>query len=231
MLSCAFVKVAVSELADAAVARCRSSAGAAGFFVENRLIEYQGLTMAFRQAGGDNRLILLDAAWTIANNRDLPRVDDQPHYEWAGILRARETLLHTELREALNCAGSRPVDFDVWNSCSELALRAANAHLTRITFDMVSKAWPGSSVSEHGRVVLSELFALACLEHVEESTGTFLALGLLTPAEALAVPEQINAICRRLVLCQETIMDLLEVLPRCSSLTGGLSEPLPEIRH
>ncbi|MCC8248339.1 hypothetical protein LNK82_29110, partial [Saccharothrix sp. NEAU-S10] len=146
-------KVTVSVLADAAVNRCRSASGAIGFFSENRLIGYQGLTMAFQSAGGDNRLLLMDAAWAMATDPDHvpPRKQDAPD-DWGRLLRGRERLLHAELTAGLRVDRvDGAVPFDTWNDRTELAQRYAEAHAARGAAEILHDEWHAPALPEESR--------------------------------------------------------------------------------
>lgn len=64
------IKVTVDRLAERATSQCRRACGALGFLSLSRLVDYQGLALAFNTAGGDNQMILLDAAWSMATGTD-----------------------------------------------------------------------------------------------------------------------------------------------------------------
>ncbi|UOX89501.1 hypothetical protein MUY14_02335 [Amycolatopsis sp. FBCC-B4732] len=187
-------KVAVTSLADDAVNRARSASGTAGFFSEHRLIGYQGLTLAFQSAGGDNRLIRLDAAWTMAAGQDYTPPAAAPGADkWVTLFGHRERLLHEELTTGLDGT------FAGWNARSELALRFTAAHSARVTAEVLSGELP------------SDLYELHCLEEVEAQAGWFLAHGLLTAGQVLGLPERINEICRRLHREGAALGQLLEI--------------------
>jgi len=206
----ALSKVTTSVLADAAVTRCRSACGAAGFFSENRLIGYQALTMAFQPGGGDNRLTVLDAAWAIASGPDyLPPDNEAAPDDWARLFRGRERLLHAELTAGLRAAGA--VSFDDWNGRTELAQRLAEAHAARTTAEALHDEWHAPTVPEASRPLLGDLYELHCLEQAAADAGWYLAHGLLTAAEVLALPERTNEICQRLVQHTDALIQLLEI--------------------
>jgi acyl-CoA oxidase len=192
-------KITVAVLADTAVTRSRTACGAAGFFSENRLIGHQSLTMAFQHGGGDNRLIALEAAWSMATGPDYhPPVPETG--DWLALFRNRERLLHAELTSSLPAA----VDFDAWNRRTELAQRFADAHTARTTAEALHDEW-------NSPTVLEDLFQLYCLEQVTADAGWCLAHGLITAAEVLALPERTNKICRRLAHHADDLIELLAV--------------------
>ncbi|MER5262629.1 acyl-CoA dehydrogenase [Actinosynnema sp. NPDC002837] len=206
-------KVTVSVLADAAVNRCRSASGAVGFFSENRLIGYQGLTMAFQSAGGDNRLILMDAAWAMATDPDhLPPQEQAAPDEWGRLLRGRERLLHAELTAGLRADRvDGTVPFDVWNDRTELAQRYAETHAARGAAEILHAEWHAPTLPEESRPLLADLYELHCVEQVGEHAGWYLARGLLTAEQVLGLPERANEICRRLLRHTDALDRLLEV--------------------
>jgi acyl-CoA oxidase len=222
MRESALNKVTADVLADAAVARCRSACGALGFFSENRLIGYQALTMAFHHACGDNRLILLDAAWAMATGPDYRPPDDQfAPDNWVRLFRTRERLLHAELVVDLRVADwDGAIAFDTWNSRTELAQRFAEAHAARTTAETLHDEWHGLAVPEAHRSLLGDLYHLLCLEEIAVHTGWYLANGLLTAPQVLALPERTGEICVRLVHHTDALIELLDVP---EELLGGLT--------
>ncbi|GAB2723856.1 acyl-CoA dehydrogenase [Kitasatospora kifunensis] len=219
MRELALAKVTANLLADAAVNRCRSACGALGFFSQSRLIDYQALTLAFQSACGDNRLILLDAAWAMATGPDHLPPDDQPAADaWIRLFRTRERLLHTELTADLRAAtaadGSISFDsisFDTWNENTELAQQLAEAHAARTTAEILHEEWHAPTAPEAARPLLHHLYQLHCLEQVTSHAAWYLAQGLLTAQEVLALPERSNEICRQLVHHTDALTGLLEI--------------------
>lgn len=206
----ALSKVVTDVLADSAVTRCRSATGALGFFSENRLIGYHGFTMAFHHAGGDNRLILLDAAWAMATGTDYGPPDEaSAPDDWARLFRFRERVLHTELTAGL--PDSDTPSFEAWNARTELAQRLAEAHAARTAIEALHDAWHGPGVPDAHRPILADLYRLHCLDELAPHTGWYLAHERLTAAQVLALPEQTNDICRRLHRHTDTLTRLLEI--------------------
>ncbi|MFI1202729.1 acyl-CoA dehydrogenase [Streptomyces sp. NPDC020883] len=213
MRTLALSKVTVAVLADTAVSRCRTAGGALGFFPEHRLIDYQALTGAFQSAGGDNRLILLDTAWTMVTGTDYQPPDKGPGPSgWLCLFRARERLLHTELTSALRTDDrGGTVRFESWNARTELAQRLAEAHATRITAESLRDVWRAPEVPDTARPLLRDLYRLHCLGQTAPHTGWYLAHGLLGTQQVLALPERINELCRRLVPHAQALTELLEI--------------------
>ncbi|MEU1673004.1 acyl-CoA dehydrogenase [Streptomyces roseifaciens] len=220
MRTLALSKVAVSVLAEGAVSRCRTACGALGFFPGHRLIGYQALTMTFLSAGGDNRLILLDAARTMVTGTEYrpPQEVEPAPDDWTLLFRARERLLHAELTSALRADeqnGAVPFDswnsWNAWNARTELAGRLAEAHASRTTAEALRDARHAPAVPATARPLLRDLYELHCLEQTAPHTGWYLAHGLLGPREVLALPERVNELCRRLLPHTEALTELLDV--------------------
>ncbi|MFD6187372.1 acyl-CoA dehydrogenase [Streptomyces goshikiensis] len=210
----ALAKVAADRLAEQAISRSRSAAGAASFFSENRLIEYHGLAMAFQSAGGDNRLILLDAARSMAAGTGYaPPVGEAPDH-WLGLFRARERLLHEELTGALHAAETEGKDaFRVWDDLSDLAERLAAAHLARVTAEAVHTALPVPDPHSESSVphVRRALYLLFCLEETLAHTGWFHEAGLLTVEDTRLLPDRLTEVCHDLASHADTVLEVLGV--------------------
>ncbi|MFJ5123186.1 acyl-CoA dehydrogenase [Kitasatospora sp. NPDC088548] len=208
-------KVTVDRLSDSAVDRCRETAGALGFFSENRLIDYQALTMAFRSAGGDNHLILLDAAWSMVRE-----VEYEPPAELSGpeppdlenprtlthLFRRREGQLHAELAQQLAAATAAGLTPDeAWNNLSSHAEQLALAHSTRILSEALH------SCPDAGEPLVQDLYQLLRLEHIAADLAWYLVEGYLTPSHARALPELIDRLCRRLHDQAPQVVDVMSV--------------------
>ncbi|AXE25010.1 hypothetical protein C0216_17535 [Streptomyces globosus] len=223
----ALAKAAVDGLADEAVARCRAACGAAGFFSENRLVDYQALTAAFHAAGGDNQLILLDAAWRMATGDDYtPPPAGAPaaagasgaaaaaEPDWPLLLAARERALYARLTSALAAAAADGRDPSAaWHERTGLAEEFAYAHQARVTVEAVAARWrrPGPSGGEGEQAVLPDLFRLLAVEAVLPHADWYAARGLLSGAAAEALDADLTAACRRLLPHAESVTGLMEV--------------------
>ncbi|NXY95290.1 hypothetical protein HYE82_13015 [Streptomyces sp. BR123] len=229
------VKVAVDRLADEAVDRCRAACGATGFFSENRLIEYQALTSAFRSAGGDNQLMLLDAAWHMVTGdayepppappRHAPGDGTDP--DWPLLLGARERALYERLAAALRgAAGAGEEPSAVWHEHLDTAQAFAEAHRARVTLRMLAAQWRSEPSGEPGGTegeVRAGLYRLLGLEAVLPHADWYAAAGLLSPAAAAGLGRELTATCRRLVPHAAALVELLEVPPAVlkGPLAGG----------
>ncbi|MFI5761842.1 acyl-CoA dehydrogenase [Streptomyces sp. NPDC051563] len=212
MRRCALSKVAADRLAEQAISRSRSAAGAASFFSENRLIEYHGLAMAFQSAGGDNRLILLDAARSMAAGTGYVAPAGAAADPWLSLFRAREHLLHEELTGALRAAEATGTDgFLVWDHCSDLAERFAAAHLARVTAEAVHTALPAPHSESGHPHVRTALYLLFCLEETLADTGWFHEAGLLTIEDTRLLPDRLTEVCHDLAAHADAVLEVLGV--------------------
>lgn len=224
----ALAKAATARLAEQAVSRSRSAAGAASFFSENRLLEYHGLAMAFQSAGGDNRLILLDAARSMATGTGYaPPVGEAPDH-WLRLFRARERLLHEELTRALHTADAAGTDaFRAWDDLNDLAERLAAAHLARVTAEAVHTDLPAPAPGERpsspatGKGVRGTLYLLFCLEETLAHTGWFHEAGLLTNEDTRLLPERVTELCHGLAPYADAVLEVLGV--PAATLKGPLA--------
>ncbi|MFJ2823191.1 hypothetical protein ACIO7M_19055 [Streptomyces toxytricini] len=219
----ALAKVAVDGLADEAVARCRAACGAAGFFSENRLVDYQALTAAFHAAGGDNQLMLLDAAWRMATGDDYtpppaggPAAAAGAEPDWPLLLAARERALYDRLTSALAAAAAAGLDVSAaWHERLGLAEEFAHAHQARVAVEAVAarRRRPGPSGRDGAgeQAVPEDLFRLLAVEAVLPHADWYAARGLLSGAAAEALDEELTAVCGRLLPHAEFMAGLLEV--------------------
>ncbi|MEU5806484.1 hypothetical protein [Streptomyces sp. NPDC047718] len=227
------VKVAVDRLTDEAVDRCRAACGAAGFFSENRLIEYQALTSAFRAAGGDNQLMLLDAAWHMVTGgayeppaapRQAPGDGDGTEPDWPLLLAARERALYERLAAALHGAAEAGAEPSAaWHEHLDEAQAFAEAHMARVTLQALAARWrpePGRGPAAAGTdrdtgaqagALAGLLYRLLGLEFVLPHADWYAAAGLLSPAAAAGLGREVTATCRRLVPHAAAVVELLEV--------------------
>ncbi|MEV7596034.1 hypothetical protein AB0O91_01430 [Kitasatospora sp. NPDC089797] len=236
MRTLALTKVAVSRLADRAVARCRSATGALGFFSENRLVDYQALTTAFQSGCGDNRMILLDAARSLAAadapvppDAPAPAGEHGPASDEDGLtplFHAHEGLLHGELTTGLAAAaedGSDPAD--AWDEHSRPARALATAHLTRTAADALAAHATDDPVA-------AELLRAARLDRAVTGSARYLLSGLATPDHVRTWSAALDGVHRRLRHRTDDVVALMDTPPELldapiagpdyvTALTGG----------
>ena len=72
----------------------------------------------------------------------------------------------------------------------------------------------------HAARLLEDLCTLHALETVHACAGWLLANKLLTPAQALEIPEALNVLCERLLPCVPTLLDAFDIP---ETLLGGIA--------
>ena len=195
MRTASLAKVAVDRLAERAITAARATCGALGFLSVNRLVDYLAFTMAFASAGGDNEVILLDAAWSMTAGQDyeppLAEPADVPiEARCLDLLRVREARLHallsTRFQAALEKAGDQgDGGFSAWNDQADLARTFAEAHQDRL----IGEAMQAMDASRLPEPLRADLALYLNLESVERHDGWYQAQGLLTGQEAQALTD------------------------------------------
>jgi acyl-CoA oxidase len=209
MRTASLIKVAVDRLAERAITAARATCGALGFMAVNRLVDYLAFTMAFASAGGDNEVILLEAAWSMVAGQDYvpPLVEpaDVPlEARCLDLLRVREARLHalltTRLQAAVEKVAFETEDgdtgdgmFSAWNDQADLARTFAEAHIDRL----VGEAMLASGGSRLPEPLRAELALYLNLESVERHDGWYQAQGLLTAEESRALADLLTDNDRR----------------------------------
>jgi acyl-CoA oxidase len=216
-------KVAADVLAERAISRCRAASGALGFFSENRLVDYEGLALAFVTAGGNNQLILLDAAWSVVtgddytpppgSDRPLPGEEPEsggPQASWLWLLGVRERRLLEELTSGLRAAGSGSDQFSAWDSQSHLAQEFAEAYAARLMLQALLAEADSAGDADRASL-LTELCWVVFLEEVSAHDGWYLAAGLLSAADVRSLPGRVDLACQWLAARLPALTDMLDV--------------------
>lgn len=126
------------------------------------------------------------------------------------VLNAREHLLHRELTRHLTAAAASGVEeFVVWNECIDLALRLAEAHAARLTMVAALEACADFA----GDLVAAghDLCLLVFLDEISANTSWYLTEGLLTADDVRALPDQLTAVCARLLPYAQRLTDTFGV--------------------
>ncbi|MEN3609773.1 acyl-CoA dehydrogenase [Plantactinospora sp. ZYX-F-223] len=132
----ALAKAAAAEICAGVAGECRRRSGAQGVLSANRIIAYEGMAESYNSAGGDNLLILLDAARSMiegpAPDRPVDRVvgDLTDARERLHLVRHQEATLHLELAEAVRHDAGSP--FESWNPHLVDAVALATTHQRRL---------------------------------------------------------------------------------------------------
>lgn len=132
----ALTKYLTTSTALRVCSEVRDRLGAQGMFAHNKIVEYRGLRDSAATAEGDSYVIALLAAyrrlalpdeWT-PGCWDNPTCDIDTLDSWLGWLRTRAIYLHHwTLQTYANATGDRQ---QRWDSVYDLALAAADAHIT-----------------------------------------------------------------------------------------------------
>ncbi|MFJ3176428.1 hypothetical protein ACIPJK_37485 [Streptomyces roseus] len=186
---------------------CRRRCGASGILSVNSFLSHELLAYAFNHAGGDNNLIILEAARTMAEGLDYTPPDPAPqaaHHahldspeRWLALVQGRETRLAARLAAAAAHPAGTPV-YQVWNPLQDLARELGEAYgtrrITEITLAAVESLPQGA-----GRRRVTALTALYVLDHVSTHSGPYICENLLTTAEAAQIPDLIARQCAGLL--------------------------------
>jgi acyl-CoA oxidase len=229
MRTASLTKVIADRLAERATARCRAACGGLGFLSVNRLVDYQGLALAFNAACGDNQMILLNAAWGMVTGgdyepapwcppgqRDSPTQADVPgapgeQENGSALLSAREHVLHRELTQYLTAAaGSGVEEFTAWNQRIDLAQRLAEAYMARMTMQAMVE-WAATADTPQQAEVAQQLCRILLLEELAADAGWYLAEGLLTADQVRGLPDQLADADARLLPHASTVAEMLQV--------------------
>ena len=230
--SSVLAKALVARGLENVAERCRRSQGALGLMTANRTLDYQLLGHAFHAAGGDNQLILLDTARTLASGPGpRPPAPFEGGLEQGAVLdptflralaEAREHRAYqqaVELAERSARRGDPPEK--AWNEQYDTSLELADAHGAALILEAGIRAVDKAKTSDpHAARLLEDLCTLHALETVHANAGRLLADKLLTPPQALEIPEAMNVLCERLLPCVPTLIDAFDIP---ESLIGGIA--------
>jgi acyl-CoA oxidase len=244
--SASLAKVAVSRLAAVATAGAQEACGAAGFMAMNRISEYRAFAIAFHNAGGDNQMYLLNAAWSMADGVDYepPYTPDMAKYAGSDVLerclalvRQREHDLCLEMRAARDDATARgAAGLVVWNEVSDVALRFAEAAVARMTVErMCEYALDGQL--EPVRDLLLAMCEVTLVTEVLAHDGWYLLREAVTPSLLSELTRASTRLHDRLLGELPMLTRMLEIpmeILRCP-LAGdhypGYIEPMISVEH
>ncbi len=217
-------KATATHTAEQVTAVCRRASGALGFFSANRFVDYQGLAHAYRTAGGDSQLILLDTARAMveAAGYDPPPTSPPPdpsvedladRRRWLQLAASRERLLHERLSAALRRAAEHGRDpFGAWNDHIPQARELAEAHSARLTLEAVIAATtPERTGQQHEG--LDTLCAYYALTAIARHADWYRCEGLLSPQQRHGLPDLLNALSDRLLSCAPAIVEAMGMPP------------------
>ncbi|MEU9121573.1 acyl-CoA dehydrogenase [Streptomyces sp. NPDC048506] len=198
--------VAVAGTARVA-AECQHRCGLAGFLGPNALTGYHGFAHAFDSAGGDSRLIVLDAGRALAEEAarapvgTVPPPDVPPDHPawWPALARAQEARLTDELRRALEHRTQAGLTgLELWNPLLDTTRELGEAYGGRL----VAESLAGALAAVQDPELLAVLRPLAALYGVVEArrhSGRLLSGGLLDASAVRALPGVLDGLCDRLL--------------------------------
>lgn len=228
----ALTKALVAEGLQHVAERCRRSYGALGLMTANRILDYQFLGHAFQFAGGDGQLILLDTARALAAS---PPPAPHPPAEIEGgldqgsvrdldflqaLAAAREHRAHQHVVELTERSARRgDTAQQTWNEQYDVAQDLARAHGATLILAAgrraVTRAGAGAGATDaQAASLLEDLCTLHALETVHAEAGWLQANKLLTPAQALEIPEALNDLCARLLPHVLSLIDAFDIPER-----------------
>jgi acyl-CoA oxidase len=209
----AAMKALAADGAARVAAECRQRCGLAGHLDVNRLTGYHGLADAFRTAGGDNRLILLDLGCALAGGEGPATATasgtrrafdpDEPAW-WPATIGELELRLTDSLRAAVREGRRQGLEgLDLWNPLLERARRLGEVHALRLAAQCVADTVaarrepgpgpehdPGPGGGAAAQTALTALTALAALYGTAQAlrlAGPLQWTGVLTAHEAQAL--------------------------------------------
>ena len=181
--------------------RCRQSYGVMGLMTANRVIDYQFLGHAFHSAGGDGQLILLDTARALAAGPPPPTPSSRtgsvadPEF-LSALIEAREHLAHQQYNEQ--------------DGQYDAAIALAEAHGAGLVWRAGRDAVAATGDPRAARL-LQNLGTYHALETVQEHSGWLLANKLLTPDQALEIPQALDELCDALLPHALALVDAFDI--------------------
>ncbi|GAB3488244.1 acyl-CoA dehydrogenase [Amycolatopsis cihanbeyliensis] len=201
------------------VAVCRERCGAQGIFSANRIADYGSLLQGLVTAEGDNQVLLATTAGQLLAQRghepDNPApppgayslLDPRLHI---AALSHRERLLHGQARAVLDEASGSYLE--AWNQVLNTALAMARTRGVRIAVERFHVAAEGAA-TEDARTALHTLARLYGLTELQRDAGWYLARGLLTAEQVLAVPGELDSLCVALLPYVTPLIDGFQLSP------------------
>lgn len=203
----AVLKACAVEGAARVIGECRQRCGLPGYVDANRLSGYHGFARAFDSAGGDNRLILLDAGRALAEeSADRPAAPVPPtglpvsHPQWwPAVARAHEDRVAVSLRRALTERTGRQLrGLELWNPLLDEARELGEAYASRLAADSLARTL--AAVSDPAlRAALDPLAALYGAAEARRLSGRLQSSGVLGPRTVRALPGAMDELCDRLL--------------------------------
>ncbi|MGY2252809.1 acyltransferase domain-containing protein [Pseudomonas reactans] len=194
----ALLKALCAPAAEAVAAECRLRCGVAGALNLNRFADYEGMAKIYQDAGGNNRMILLDAAKVLAGQPlneptppDLQAGVDDPEYGLS-MVRTLEYRLLTEVAHHVDAHRAQGEDdMQVWNSKLMVVARAGEAHAQRLAIESAVEA--GNSLPPGlAKDLVNALCSLYVLGYLNQHAAWYMSEGLMDSMRYRALEEHLN---------------------------------------
>lgn len=194
----ALTKALCAPAAEALATECRLRCGVAGALNLNRFADYEGMAKIYQDAGGNNRMILLDAAKVLIGQplSEPTQPDPQGKLDdgeyWQAMARALEYRLLKQVADhvAQHRADGED-DMQVWNSQLMIVARAGEAYAHRLAIESAVRA--GHSLTQGlAKELGSALCGLYVLEYLNKHAAWFISEGLMDIARYRALEEQLD---------------------------------------
>ncbi|RSN55083.1 hypothetical protein DMH01_32610 [Amycolatopsis sp. WAC 04182] len=227
----AVTKVMAAWAAEAITAECRLRCGVMGSLTASRFLDYQGLGHMLNSGGGDNLLILLDAARALvteAGSRPAPSIPETHTRTVSdpGLLRdllaVQEHTLAHRIHEAVEDAKTRGMDdFEVWNPHTADLRVLGETHGQRLAVESLIAALdtlPDTSEAATAR----HLGSVHVLDELSRRASWFLCEDLLGTDQVRGIESDLAAHCAALAGHTDELLDAFgDLVPLSHSLLGG----------
>jgi len=187
---------------DGVVTLCRERCGAQGIFGINRIIDFGTLLPGVVTAEGDNQVLLATTAGQMlaqpwGESIPAPQQYAASHVSDCArlieLLRFREHTLWTSIREQKEQAEDKNY-FDAWNDVINSGIEMTRLHGIRTALQCLYQAAVDAENPDVG-AALTLLGALFGLSELQRNTGWYMAHGVLSGEEVLALPAINDALC------------------------------------
>ncbi|MFA7941327.1 acyltransferase domain-containing protein [Pseudomonas brenneri] len=194
----ALTKALCAPAAEALATECRLRCGVAGALNLNRFADYEGMAKIYQDAGGNNRMILLDAAKVLIGQplnepvRPNPQAELDDAEYWQAMARTLEYRLLKQVAEhiALHRAEGED-DMQVWNSQLMVVARAGEAYAQRLAIESAVQA--GNSLAQGlAKELGSALCGVYVLDYLNKHAAWFISEGLMDIARYRALEERLD---------------------------------------
>ncbi|WP_426178859.1 acyltransferase domain-containing protein [Pseudomonas sp. TWRC1-2] len=196
----ALTKALCAPAAEALATECRLRCGVAGALNLNRFADYEGMAKIYQDAGGNNRMILLDAAKVLIGQ---PLSEPTPPNPQAGLDDTEywQAMAHTlEYRLLKQVAdhvarhrGEGEDDMQVWNAQLMVVARAGEAYAQRLAIQSAIRAGsllPQGLAKELGNA----LCGLYVLDYLNKHAAWFISEGLMDIARYRALESRLDSL-------------------------------------